>query len=159
MEWLPGGRHEDSYAVPLAPAGHWDLVDIIAIVSREHKAVGSTLGHPLAHTSPFYQARLGALQGTLQRVRRAILEKDFPTLGALIEEEAIFLHVAAMTSRPSVLYWRAGTINVMHALRDWRADGRSDRVLYNGCRPQRPRDHRTGQRGGAAAAPCRGGGR
>lgn len=123
VEWQPGGRHEDSYAVPLAPADHWELADIIAVVSEEHKEVGSTVGHPLAHTSPFYQARLGTLQRTLQQVRRAILERDFPTLGELIEEEAIFLHVAAMTSRPSVLYWRAGTINLMHALREWRRDG------------------------------------
>lgn len=123
VEWLPGGRHEDSYAVPLAPPDHWDLADIIAIVSTEHKSVGSSSGHGLAHSSPFYQARLGTLQGTLQRVRRAILERDFTGLGELIEEEAIYLHVTAMTSRPSVLYWRAGSINVMHALRRWRAQG------------------------------------
>ncbi|MFN2138419.1 MAG: diphosphomevalonate decarboxylase [Candidatus Promineifilaceae bacterium] len=123
VEWLPGGRDEDSYAVPLAPADHWDLVDIIAIVSAEHKAVGSSTGHPLAPTSPFYQARLGAVQATLQRVRRAILERDFPALGELIEEEAISLHVAAMSSRPSVLYWLPGTIALMRALRDWRQEG------------------------------------
>ena len=123
VEWQPGGRHEDSYAVPLAPADHWDLVDIIAIISREHKQVGSATGHPLAHTSPFYQARLGAVQVTLQRVRRAIKERDFTTLGELIEEEAISLHVAAMTSKPSVLYWQPGTIALIHALRRWRAEG------------------------------------
>jgi diphosphomevalonate decarboxylase len=123
VEWSPGGRDEDSYATQLAPADHWDLVDIIAIVSTEHKQVGSSMGHPLAFTSPFYQARLGTVQVTLQRVRRAIKERDFPTLGDLMEEEAISLHVAAMTSTPSVLYWLPGTIGVMHALRRWRQDG------------------------------------
>lgn len=123
VEWLPGGRHQDSYAVPLAPVDHWDLVDIIAIVSSEHKQIGSQRGHPLAHTSPFYQARLGTVQRTLQQVRRAILERDFTTFGELIEAEAISLHVAAMTSQPSVLYWLPGTIRLMHALRQWRLDG------------------------------------
>ena len=123
VEWQPGGRHEDSYAMPLAPADHWDLVDIIAIISTEHKKVGSSMGHPLAHTSPFYQARLGTVQVTLQSVRRAIKERDFTAFGELIEEEAISLHVAAMTSRPSVLYWQPGTIGLMHALRRWRVEG------------------------------------
>lgn len=123
VEWQPGGRHEDSYATPLAPADHWDLVDIIAIISTEHKKVGSSMGHPLAHSSPFYQARLGTVQVTLQSVRRAIKERDFTVFGELIEEEAISLHVAAMTSRPSVLYWQPGTMALMHALRSWREEG------------------------------------
>jgi diphosphomevalonate decarboxylase len=41
----------------------------------------------------------------------------------LIEEEAISLHVAAMTSRPSVLYWQPGTIALMHALCRCRDEG------------------------------------
>ena len=123
VEWQPGGRHDDSYAVPLAPADHWDLVDIIAIISTEHKKVGSSMGHPLAHTSPFYQARLGTVQVTLQSVRKAIRERDLAAFGELIEEEAVSLHVAAITSRPSVHYWQPGTIALMHALRSWREEG------------------------------------
>jgi diphosphomevalonate decarboxylase len=123
VEWQPGGRHEDSYATSLAPADHWDLVDITAIISTEHKKIGSSMGHPLAHTSPFYQARLGTVQVTLQSVRKAIKERDFSAFGELIEDEAISLHMAAMTSRPSVLYWQPGTIALMHALRSWREEG------------------------------------
>lgn len=122
VEWLPGGRDEDSYAVQIAPPEHWDLVDVIAIVSAEEKKVGSTAGHPLAHTSPFYQARLGELQTTLSRVRKAIFERDLSTFGELLEAEAISLHVAAMTSQPSILYWNAGTVTLMQALRRWRTE-------------------------------------
>lgn len=123
VEWQPGGRHVDSYATQFAPPDHWDLVDLIAIVSSEHKTVGSTHGHPLAHTSPFYQARLGELHTTLQGVRRAIFDKDLAALGELIEAEAISLHVASMTSTPSVLYWEPGTLTILKALRRWRAEG------------------------------------
>ncbi|UCG23117.1 MAG: diphosphomevalonate decarboxylase, partial [Chloroflexota bacterium] len=120
VEWQPGKNHEESYAAPIAPAAHWDLVDIVAIISNEHKAYGSSMGHTLAHSSPFYEARLETIEESLAKVRTAILEKDFATLGQLIEEEAIQLHVTAMTSTPSVLYWQAGTLNVIHALREWR---------------------------------------
>lgn len=130
VEWFPGGRHEDSFAQQIAPPDHWDLVDIIAIISSEEKEVGSTAGHPLAHTSPFYQARLGELQTTLPLMRRALLERDLPTLGELLEAEAISLHVAAMTSRPRVLYWNGGTITLMHKLQEWRQGNRDTAVGY-----------------------------
>ena len=32
VEWHRGDSHEDSFAAPIAPVDHWDLVDIIAIV-------------------------------------------------------------------------------------------------------------------------------
>ena len=123
VEWHPGTDHESSYAVPLAPADHWDLVDIIAIVSQVEKDVGSSAGHPLAHTSPYYAARQTELETVLPAVRQAILEKDMPRFGELIEAEAISLHVAAMTSKPSILYWGPGSLEIMHALRMWRAQG------------------------------------
>ncbi|MCA9979750.1 MAG: diphosphomevalonate decarboxylase [Anaerolineales bacterium] len=130
VEWFPGGRHEDSYAVQIAPPEHWNLVDIIAIISAEEKEVGSTAGHPLAHTSPFYQARLGELQTTLPQMRRAVLERDFEAFGELLEAEAISLHVAAMTSNPRILYWTAGTITLMHKLQEWRNVNRNPAVGY-----------------------------
>lgn len=123
VEWYPGGRDIDSYAVQIAPAEHWDLVDVIAIVSAAEKKDSSTVGHARAHTSPFFQARLGELQTTLSRTRQAIFERDLATFGELLEAEAISLHVASMTSKPSILYWNAGTVTIMNALRDWRETG------------------------------------
>lgn len=122
VEWLAGTKHDESYAVSLAPAHYWELVDIVAIISREHKPVSSTAGHTLAHTSPFYQQRLETIEQTLDDVRQAILSRDFHRLGRLMEREAIQLHVASMTSEPAVLYWRGGTVNVMHALRSIRSE-------------------------------------
>jgi diphosphomevalonate decarboxylase len=124
VEWVPGDSHENSVAFELAPADHWDLVDIIAIVSQDEKDIGSSAGHPLAHTSPFYEARLKEVtENTLPNVRQAIMDKDFHRFGELIEEEAISLHVASMTSRPSILYWGPGSLAIMHALRRWRKEG------------------------------------
>lgn len=123
VEWQAGGRHADSFAAPIAPPEHWDLVDVIAIVAAAEKDVSSTQGHALAPTSPYFQARLGELQLNLQRVRAAIFARDLAALGEHIEAEAISLHVMMMTSRPSILYWTEGTIALMHALRRWRRAG------------------------------------
>ncbi len=123
VEWISGSDPGHSYAVSIAPPDHWDLHDIIAVVSTEEKPVSSTEGHAAATTSLFLPERLNALPARFHRVRRAILSKDLQLLGPAIEEEAIELHVVAMTSHPPIFYWMPGTIGVIRAVQRWRADG------------------------------------
>jgi len=123
VEWLPGARHEDSYAQQIAPPDHWALADVIAIVSADAKPVSSSSGHEAAASSPFMPCRLAALQRTLPRTRAAILDRDLPALGALVEADALSLHAVAMTASPCALYWQPATLAVMHALRTWREQG------------------------------------
>ncbi len=123
VELIAGARHEDAYAVQVAPPEHWPLVDIVAVVSRQHKAVGSTGGHALAHTSPLNPARLTHVHTALARARSAILARDIETLGEVMELDALTMHAVMMTSRPSLIYWLPGTLAVMHAVRAWRHEG------------------------------------
>jgi diphosphomevalonate decarboxylase len=122
-EWAAGTCSEDSFARQIAPPEHWDLRDVIAIVSRAKKRVGSTEGHALAPSSPFYQARLTNVVDRLPKARAALLGKDFATLGRLIEEDAIAMHVVMMTSRPPIYYWLASSIQLIHEVQKWRAEG------------------------------------
>ncbi len=123
VEWVAGGRHEDSFAYQVAPPDHWPLADLIAIVSGEHKAVGSTGGHALAPTSPLHSARLAHVHTALARARSAILTRDIHALGQVMELDALTMHAVMMTSQPSLLYWQPGTLAVMHAVRSWREEG------------------------------------
>jgi diphosphomevalonate decarboxylase len=41
----------------------------------------------------------------------------------VIEEEAIDLHLIAMSSRPPILYWKPATLAVLEAVRDLREEG------------------------------------
>jgi len=123
VEWVAGGRHEDSYAFQVAPPEHWPLVDIVALVSTEHKAVGSTGGHRLASTSPLHAARLAHVHAALSRARAAIHQRDIHALGEVMELDALAMHAVMMTSRPNLLYWQPGTVAVMHAVRAWRDGG------------------------------------
>ena len=129
-EWLAGGSDETSYAVQIAPPEHWDLRITTVIFDAPPKDIGSTEGHRLAHTSPFYAARQAALPATLDAVRRGLLARDFPTMGMAAEREAVSLHVIAMTSlvpdRPhlsGIYYWGPGTVRVIQACQVWRRDG------------------------------------
>ncbi len=123
VEWQMAGCEEDSYAFSIAPPEHWDLMDCIAIVSREHKATGSTEGHNLAYTSPLQVARVDDAPRRLDICRRAIMERDFEALAEVVELDSNQMHAVMMTSEPPLLYWQPATIAIMQAVRIWREEG------------------------------------
>lgn len=123
VEWQVEGCEQDSYAHSIAPPEHWDLVDCIAIISREHKATGSTEGHNLAYTSPLQVARVEDAPRRLDICRRAILERDFDTLTEIVEMDSNLMHAIMMTSDPPLFYWLPATIAVIEAVMNWREDG------------------------------------
>lgn len=123
VEWRGGDRHENSYAYSIAPPEHWALVDCVAIVSRAHKATGSSEGHPLAYTSPLQAARIDDAPRRLGICRQAILERDFEALAEIVELDSNLMHGVIMTSTPRILYWQPATLAVMQAVVGWRAEG------------------------------------
>lgn len=122
VEWFMGTNDEDSYAISIAAPSHWPLVDCIAFVSDAHKKTGSTEGHALAGTSPLQGARLADTPRRLEMCRRAILDRDFEALTTAVELDSDMLHAVMMTSSPAVHYWMPPSLEVMNAVRSWRAE-------------------------------------
>jgi diphosphomevalonate decarboxylase len=123
VEWSTGERHEESFAWSIAPPEHWALADVVAIVSRQHKAVGSTDGHALAATSPLQAGRLAGAAERLAVCRRAVLARDFAALAEVVEADSTLMHAVMMTSRPPLYYWQPATLTLMAEVRAWRAGG------------------------------------
>lgn len=123
VEWQAGSSDQDSFAFSIAPADHWRLVDLIVVVSRTHKDVGSSIGHALAVTSPLQKARLSDCPRRLQLCRQAILKKDFTTFASVLELDSNLMHAVMLTSTPALLYWEPATIAIMKKVRAWRAQG------------------------------------
>lgn len=124
VEWSPQGEGA-GHAVAIAPASHWDLRDVIALVDHGEKDVSSLDGHRVASSSPHFDTRQRILPERLALVRRAIAERDLAALGPVLEEEAIELHLIAMSSKPPIFYWKPGTVQVLERLRAMRRDGLS----------------------------------
>lgn len=118
-----GDSDEASFARQIASPEHWDLRDVIAVVSRQHKRVGSHDGHALAATSPFQEARLGAVPRLMSQARSAIERRDLGALGTAIEADALAMHGVMLTSSPALLYWEPATIDVLRAVRACRESG------------------------------------
>lgn len=119
------GDPDDPESPPrqVAPPEHWDLRDVIAVVDPTVKEVGSREGHLRAPTSPHYARRLELLPERLERVRSALLGRDFAALAEVVEEEAIELHLVAMSSRPPIFYWAPATLETLAAVRRLRRAG------------------------------------
>jgi diphosphomevalonate decarboxylase len=118
-----GTGDDDCLAVSIAPPEHWDLADCVVIVSASHKKTGSTEGHALAWTSPLQAARVEDAPRRLNICREAILHCDFEALAHIIELDSDMMHAVMMTSNPPLMYWHPGTVEIFHAVREWRSRG------------------------------------
>ena len=123
VEWLAGTSHQDSYSRSIAPHHHWELIDHIAVISKEPKPISSLDGHIIADTSPLQNARVDSVKPRLDLCRQAILEKDFAVLAEVTELDSNMMHAVMMTSSPQLFYWMPATITVMQAVRLWRTQG------------------------------------
>jgi diphosphomevalonate decarboxylase len=121
--WHKGESHETSYAESIAAPEHWQLVDVIAIVSEEHKAVGSKRGHTSANSSDLQTARVQGAGQRLYICQQALLDRDFANFAEVVEHDSNLMHAVMMTSRPPLFYWHPATLTVMEQVRQWRSDG------------------------------------
>ncbi len=130
-EWHAGADSESSFATQLAPAQHWQLVDVAVLVTQRSKEIPSSAGHLLVSNSPFWQARSATLPARLEAVRQALLTRDFHRFGREIESEALEVHAIMLTSahenaetwHPGIFYWTPDTLRLLRAAQDWRRAG------------------------------------
>lgn len=123
VEWKDAETNEDSYAESVFPADYWDIVDIVAVVSKEKKLVPTSKGQVSAHTSPFFQTRLKHMSKKLAFAKQYIQHKNFTLFGELIEAEALEMHAVMITQKPSLIYWSEGTLELMKLVQQWRTEG------------------------------------
>jgi len=123
VEWLPGEDDASSYAVSIAPKDHWDLVDAVALISQEHKPVGSSAGHRLAHTSTLNAQRVLDAPERLKACREALLGRDFARFAEVVELDSHYMHAVMRTSNPPLVYWEPATEVLLWQVWHWRKQG------------------------------------
>lgn len=123
VEWLDGDTSDTSYGVSLYSENYWDIVDVVAVVSKNKKEVSTTEGQKLASSSPFFPVRLSKIKDKINLIKKYMGEKDFTKFGELVEGEALELHAIMLTSVPSLIYLLPGSLRIMHLVKKWRAGG------------------------------------
>ncbi|XWX05011.1 diphosphomevalonate decarboxylase [Aggregatilineales bacterium SYSU G02658] len=123
VEWHKGDSHETSYAETIFAPDHWDLVDVVAVVSTHHKRTGSEAGHPTARTSVLQSARVADAERRVSMCRHALSTRDFDELAAVVELDSNLMHAVMMTSQPPLFYWEPASVQIMKDVQAWRAAG------------------------------------
>ncbi len=124
VKWLKANASEGSYAVQIADENHFDIRDVIAVVSKEEKAVSSRDGmRTTVETSPLFKSRLQNVEVSLKDMEKAILDKDFEAIGRLAEADCLSMHATMLTSQPPLIYWEPITVKLMKYVEQWRDDG------------------------------------
>lgn len=94
--------------------------DSIVIVSSEEKSVSSTAGHALMTNNPFSDLRYSLAQKNALKALKALQFGDLLSFGEVLEAEALMLHALMMTSQPSYILIKPGTLRVIEAVRNFR---------------------------------------
>ena len=122
---LPAGPPGTTYlpSEPIAPAEHWDLRIIVAVISEKPKAVSSTQGmnHTVA-TSPYFEAWVRLCSPLARTIEEAIAERDLQKLGEAAEHSALAMHASALAAAPGVIYFEPATLETLHAVRAMRSE-------------------------------------
>ncbi|MCB9813448.1 MAG: diphosphomevalonate decarboxylase [Pseudomonadales bacterium] len=123
VEWLDGNTSETSYSRTIFEKEHWDIVDVVAVVDSGIKKISSTKGHESAASGIFFQARQDNIKQKIKDTKKFIKEKDFTSLGLLVEAECLEFHSILLTSRPPLVLWYPGTVQVILEVQNMRAQG------------------------------------
>ena len=122
VEWAQAGER----GVPVAPAEHWDVRMVVAVLASGPKATPSTEGmlHTAA-TSPYYPAWVEHAQDDVEEARAAVLSRELERLGRVMERSSMRMHASMLAADPPLCYWRPGSIDAMDVVRGLRAGGLS----------------------------------
>lgn len=127
VEWLAGKKKDgsDSFARQIAVSDYWqDFRMILCLISTKEKKIKSRIGMARAvKTSPMYKGWLATINDDLKKVKNGIIKKDFSLVGKTAEENCLKMHSLALTSKPPVIYWLSGTMDVIQAVIGLREEG------------------------------------
>ena len=127
VEWLKGMKEDgsDSYAEQIVDKNYWsEFRMIVTILTEAKKKIGSRAGMAqTVETCPYYQGWLKTVDEDLKIIREGILQKDFTKAGVQTEHDCLKMHALMMTTRPSIIYWRPATMELIQNVINWREEG------------------------------------
>ncbi|MBS0654223.1 MAG: diphosphomevalonate decarboxylase [Verrucomicrobia bacterium] len=125
VEWHTGSREDglDSFAERLDV--EWPEFSVEPwILSSEQKAIDSrkAMQATIEHSS-LYAAWPAKVAHDLSALKRALFDRDFDTLGAICENNALTMHATMIATAPPIIYWTEESLRAMRLVWQWRKNG------------------------------------
>jgi phosphomevalonate decarboxylase len=118
--WYAGTKDEDSYSKQLASSNELDMGILCALVPAMKF---TETAHKEVLTSPFFKARLEYIGGALDKMEKAIADRDIDRIGELAEMDTLLLHGITMTGIDKLILWRPETVKIILEVRAMRQEG------------------------------------
>jgi diphosphomevalonate decarboxylase len=125
-EWEMGNHSDgsDSYAVPIAPAEHWDMRVAAVVLNATKKKVSSREGMKrTVDTSPFFKSWVESNPADLSEIKAGIMQRDFTKVGEIAESNCLKMHATTLGATPPFTYLQDTTLTVMQTVQTMRANG------------------------------------
>ncbi len=109
----------DSYAVQVKKEDYWpELRDLIVITEEKAKKVNSAEGmQRCVQTSPSFMHRIAEAEARVEKVKNAILEKDFETIAIETMHDSDRMHSIITEATPQFSYLNAASHNVINTIK------------------------------------------
>ncbi len=114
----------DCYAIPVSEQIHksyFSLCDAVLLVDSKKKQVSSSAGHELLSSHPYRESRISQANQTIEKLYELMqADRNRMAFIDLVEQEALSLHALMMTSTPSFLLLKPGSLEIIEKIRDFR---------------------------------------
>jgi diphosphomevalonate decarboxylase len=124
--WQKGNSNGSSYAKQLFNENHWDLRNLIALVSSNPKKVRSIEGMKLSKkTCPeqLYSDFVSVANHHIQQISTGLSARDIAKVGALYEKENYLFREICLKTTPPLDYWTNATHAILDNVANLRNDG------------------------------------
>ncbi len=127
VEWKKGEQADglDSFAYSFASKDYWPEFRMLTTILTEAKKKWSSRSG-MAQTvasCKLYKGWLDSVQEDIEGLKKAVLQKDFQTVGEIAEMNCLKMHATMISTNPPIIYWQPATISVIHSVLSWRDQG------------------------------------
>ncbi len=114
VEW------EGENTIQIKDEKHWpEIRDIVILITSEEKKVSSREGmQQTVRTSSKYKKRIETINMALFKIRRAIINKDFPSLAEAIMKDSDNLHECMEDTTPKLVYLNENSELIKKAIKE-----------------------------------------
>lgn len=98
----------------------YELRDAILLIDSGTKEVSSSAGHRLMNDHVFQKSRIAQANLNLSKLYLALLTGNVEKFIEIVESEALSLHAMMMTSSPSFILLKPGSLEIINRIRRFR---------------------------------------
>lgn len=99
-----------------------DFNDWVLLIHEGQKSVSSTVGHGLMNTNPYAERRFQEARENFIPMKGILKSGNLESFIKLVEHEALTLHAMMMMSDPAFILMKAGTMEVINKIWEFRRD-------------------------------------